>query len=71
MTMAFDKAKYIKKFQKDHYDRLYVQVPSGAKDDLQAYAKANDLSLNQLILKALERQYLFDFSKYKQNDEAP
>lgn len=67
--MAFDKAKYDKKFHKDHYDRLYVQVPSGAKEELQDYAKANDLSLNQLILRALEKQYMFDFSVYKNKDE--
>lgn len=71
MTMAFDQQKYIAEYEKDHYDTYRLRLPKGSKPDLQSYAKANDLSLNQLILKALERQYLFDFSKYKQTDEAP
>ena len=47
------------------YDRCEILLPKGAKADLQEYAKCNDLSLNALILNAIERQYHFNFDDYK------
>lgn len=63
--MSLTRGRYITDFQKEHYDRIVLSVPKGYKEELQEYAQANDLSLNALILKAIERQYDFDFSKKK------
>jgi len=66
--MAFNQSKYATNYRGQHYEMITVCVPKGAKADLKDYAQANDLSLNALILKALERQYHFDFNSYKAND---
>lgn len=60
--MPYDKKAYDKQYDKDNYDKILLVLPKGAKAELKSYAQANDLSLNQLILKAIEKQYLFDFS---------
>lgn len=61
--MPFDQSAYSAQYKKDHYETFLLRFPKGYKAELQEYAKANDLSLQQLILKALESQYHFDFSQ--------
>ena len=60
--MGFDQDKYKKEFQKQNYGRIEVIVPKGKKAELQDYAKCNGVSLNKLILQALEEKTQIDLS---------
>ncbi len=45
------------RFQQEHYDRIYLQVPKGKKAVLQALAEEQGVSLNQYINDALFSQF--------------
>lgn len=42
------------------YDRVYLLTRKGTKDNIQAIARAQGLSLNGYIKKAIQRQYKAD-----------
>ena len=58
--MAFDKSSYNSDFAKARYDRIAFQVAKGRAQELKDYAKAQDKSVNALILEALWRCYRLD-----------
>ena len=49
---------YINDYKKQHYDRISILLPKGKKKDLQEYAKANNLTVNQLIIQLLEDAWI-------------
>ena len=53
--MAFNKAEYDNKYQRDNYDRIAVSVPKGQRAIIQAHAKAKGQSVNAYILELLRR----------------
>ena len=61
--MAFDKVKYDNDFARQNYDVIRALVPKGRNKDVKALAKARDMSVSQLVIKALESQYNIDLSK--------
>ena len=58
----FDQNKYINEFIKENYDRVVVKVPKGKLQELKEYAAARDLSVNKLIIRALEEYCMMDLS---------
>lgn len=54
--MAYSQAqnKATQKYAKTHLDRLYITVPKGQKEIMQAAAKAQGESLSAYIKKAIE-----------------
>lgn len=51
--MAFDQAKYQTEFNKERYDTILLRINKGKKQELKEYADCNDISLNELIKRAL------------------
>lgn len=49
---------YIRQYNKQHYDRIELCLPQGSKQLLQEYAKANDKSVNKLILDLLKENLI-------------
>ena len=41
------------KYNKNHYDRLEMQVPKGEKENIVAHAKAHDGTLNKFLNRAV------------------
>ena len=62
--MAFDKSKYDNDFVRSNYDRISVNVPKGKKAEMKKVADEKGISINQLIINALEECYKLDLSKY-------
>lgn len=62
--MAFDKTAYDIQFHKQTYDRIYLQVPKGRKEEIRRIAEKEGISLNQCIVNALEAHYHIDLSKF-------
>ena len=69
-VMAFDQTKYINDFAKEKYDRIAFQVPKGKREILKTLAKERNItddrgkvSVNRLIVEALEQTYKIDLSK--------
>lgn len=54
--MAYSQAqnKAVQKYAKTHLDRLYITVPKGQKEIIQAAAEAQGESLNAYIKRAVE-----------------
>ena len=48
------------KYRQAHYERLTVRIGKGKLDILKDYAKAQDKSVNALILEALWKCYRLD-----------
>lgn len=68
--MAFDPSQYINDFAKQNYDRIAVQVPKGKRELLRKIAQENNItddrgkiSVNRMIIEALEEKYHIDLSK--------
>lgn len=55
--MAFDQNKYNQDFNKKNYDRLVMDIPKGKKQELKEFAKTQDLSVSELIRRALWNTY--------------
>lgn len=55
--MAFDKNKYNQDFNKKNYDRLVMDIPKGKKQELKEFAATQDLSVSELIRRALWNTY--------------
>lgn len=56
----FNKKEYDKQFNKEKYDEMKIVVPKGNKRLLKEYAEANGLSMADLIVAAVKRQYGID-----------
>ena len=61
--MAFDPIGYKNQFNKDNYDMIQFTVPKGKKKFIKERAKELGISVSELIVRALEKQYLLDLSK--------
>lgn len=61
--MAFDQNKYIEKYMKENYADISILLPKGKKPLLKQRADELGISVNQLIIRALEKTYLLDLSK--------
>lgn len=55
--MAFDRAEYDKKYKKENYTETDLLLPKGNKILLKQRADELGISVNQLIIRALETQY--------------
>lgn len=67
---GFDQVKYIDDFKNAHYDRCTIFLPKGAKSFLRKYAEDNHIynergkvSLNAMIIEAIEQYYHIDLHK--------
>ena len=63
--MAFDQNKYQAEWAKENYDKIYLKVPKGKRDELRALAKDNGMSMNRLFIEAVEDKYLISLTKDK------
>lgn len=68
--MAFDQNKYVAKFLSENYDEVKFRVPKGKREILKTLAKEHNItddkgkiSVNRLIVEALEQTYKIDLSK--------
>lgn len=50
-----EKTDYKRAFNEQKYDRLYITVPKGKKDEYKAKAESEGKSLNQYIIDCIER----------------
>ena len=50
-----EKTDYKRAFNEQKYDRLFITVPKGKKDEYKAKAEADGKSLNQYIIDCIER----------------
>ena len=50
-----EKTDYKRAFNEQKYDRLFITVPKGKKDEYKAKADAEGKSLNQYIIDCIER----------------
>lgn len=55
--MAFDKNRYNNEYKKMNYTRTKIMFPKGKKALLKQRADELGISVNQLIIRALETQY--------------
>lgn len=55
--MAFDQNKYVQEYNKENYDRIVLTVHKGKKQELKEFAKTQDLSVSELIRRALWQVY--------------
>ena len=56
----FDKKEYNKQYSKEKYENLGIFIPKGNKRLLKEYAESNGLSMADLIVAAVKRQYGID-----------
>lgn len=61
--MAFNPNGYKAQFNKDNYDIIRFQVPKGKREDIKKCADKLGISMSELVVRALEKQYLLDLSK--------
>ena len=54
---------YKAQFNKDNYDIIRFQVPKGKREDIKKCADKLGISMSELVVRALEKQYLLDLSK--------
>lgn len=50
-----EKTDYKRAFNEQKYDRLFITVPKGKKNEYKAKAEAEGKSLNQYIIDCIER----------------
>ena len=61
--MAFDKTAYDNEYTRTNYDRVILSVPKGRKADLKKEADMRGISVNRLIVEAVENYYKINLSK--------
>lgn len=59
----FDQKKYINEFKKENYYMAKIQIPKNKKALLQKLAEERKMSMNQMIIEAIEIAYRVDLSK--------
>ncbi len=60
---AFDKSEYDKQFLRDNYDTIALRIPKGKKNDLKKLAEIHGISVNRLIVEAIESYCKIDLSR--------
>lgn len=55
MAYSESQKRASRKYNESNYDRLYITVPKGKKDEYKAKADALGKSLNQYIVDCIER----------------
>lgn len=61
--MAFDQVEYKNQYNKENYDIVRFTVPKGKREVLKRRAQELGISVSELVVRALEKQYLLDLSK--------
>lgn len=59
----FDQSKYIQDYVKQKYDRIPLQVPRGGRDVLKRIADEHGISINKLVISAIEKIYCIKLTK--------
>jgi len=54
---------YAAQYKRKHVDRIAFEVPKGKKEVLRAEANKRCISINKLLVTALENQYGIDLGK--------
>lgn len=65
----FDPTKYKNDFAKTNYEQIILRVFKGKKALLQKVAEEQNMSINQMIINALEIVYRIDLSKDAPDDQ--
>ena len=47
--------KAVSKYMKENYDEIKIRIPKGQKEKIQAYAKAQNQSVNAFIWEAIQK----------------
>jgi len=55
MTYSESQKRASRKYNENNYDRLFITVPKGKKDEYKRKAEAAGKSLNQYIVERIER----------------
>lgn len=61
--MPFDQKQYIRKYTKENYDEIAIRIKKKDQEAIKAKAKEMGKSVSQLVVTALEKNYLLDLSK--------
>lgn len=61
--MSFDQKEYFRQYDKENYDRIIIRVYAGNKKNIQEKAAEIGISVQALIIRALEKQYGIKFSE--------
>lgn len=61
--MPFDQKQYIRKYTKENYDEISIRIKKKDQEAIKAKAKEMGKSVSQLVVTALEKNYLLDLSK--------
>lgn len=61
--MAFDQVEYKNQYNRENYDIVRFTVPKGKRKLLKERAQELGISVSELVIRALEKQYLLDLSK--------
>lgn len=57
------KYEVINEYNRENYFKVALRIPKDKKDVLQELADAEEMSINKLIIKAIERQYGVNLSR--------
>lgn len=60
--MGFDWNSYTAAYKREHYERVAFEVPKGRRGALKKYAAERGISVNALIIAALEQYTDLDLS---------
>ena len=55
MSVSESQKKATAKYFTEKIDEIKVRVPKGKKDEIKKYAERNNISTNELIIKAIEQ----------------
>lgn len=55
MAYSESQKRASRKYNENNYDRLFITVPKGKKDEYKSKAEAEGKSLNQYIIDCIER----------------
>ena len=55
MAYSESQKRASRKYNENNYDRLFITVPKGKKDEYKAKAESEGKSLNQYIIDCIER----------------
>lgn len=68
--MAFNQIKYISEYNRQHYDEIKIKIPKGKRGLLRQIAAERHIvddkgrvSVNRMVVVAIERVYGIDLSK--------
>ena len=55
MPVSKAQQKAVSKYMKENYDEIKIRIPKGKKEKIQAYAKAQNQSVNTFIWEAIQK----------------